>query len=105
MYTELVSMRERTKPKIHRTQRRYTFGCVGNAVCRLAFYTNLCDVLHEIRIFCIVERGSRRMQLAAWLKRHEGRPGVAQGAMAEQVVDVAVTSSRKAEAHAYEVWG
>lgn len=43
------------------------------------------------------------MQLSAWLKRHEGRPGVAQGAMAEQVLDVAVTGSRSAEAEAYEV--
>lgn len=44
-----------------------------------------------------------RMQLTAWLKRHEGRPGVAQNSMPEQILDVAVTGSRKAEADAYEV--
>ena len=44
-----------------------------------------------------------RMQLTAWLKRNEGRPGVAQSSMAEQIIDVPVTSSRVAEATAYEV--
>lgn len=43
------------------------------------------------------------MQITAWLKRHEGRPGVAQSSMSEQLVDVPVTSSREAEAAAYEV--
>lgn len=43
------------------------------------------------------------MQLSAWLRRHEGRPGVAQGSMAEQVINIAITSSRKGEAEAYEV--
>ena len=43
------------------------------------------------------------MQLTAWLKRHEGRPGVAQSSMVEQVIDVPVTSSRGAEEAAYEV--
>lgn len=46
-----------------------------------------------------------RMQLTAWLKRHEGRPGVAQGALAEQIVNVPVTSKRTGEANAYEVIG
>lgn len=46
-----------------------------------------------------------RMQLTAWLKRHDGRPGVAQSSMSEQLVDVAVTSSREAESAAYEVGG
>lgn len=45
------------------------------------------------------------MQLASWLKRHDGRPGVAQGALAEQIVNVPVTSRRAAEADAYEVLG
>lgn len=44
-----------------------------------------------------------RMQIAAWLKRHDGRPGVAQSSMSEQLVDVEVTSSRESEAAAYEV--
>lgn len=43
------------------------------------------------------------MQITAWLKRHDGRPGVAQSSMSEQLVDVPVTSSREAEAAAYEV--
>lgn len=43
------------------------------------------------------------MQLAAWLKRHETRPSVTQGAMAEELLDVPVTSTRAAEAEAYEV--
>lgn len=51
----------------------------------------------------LAKRGVLRMQLAAWLKRHEGRPGVAQSAMSEQLINVAVTGSRKAEAEAYEV--
>ncbi|CAM9759100.1 unnamed protein product [Scytosiphon promiscuus] len=45
-----------------------------------------------------------RMQIAAWLKRHDGRPGVAQSSMSEQLVDVEVTSSREDEAAAYEVY-
>eukprot|EP00903_Cladosiphon_okamuranus_P016531 g15251.t1 len=45
-----------------------------------------------------------RMQITAWLKRHEGRPGVAQSSIPEQIVDVSVTSSREAEAAAYEVY-
>lgn len=47
----------------------------------------------------------RRLQLSAWLKRHEGRPGVAQSSMSEQLLDVPVTASREAEAKAYEVGG
>eukprot|EP00752_Nemacystus_decipiens_P001572 g1533.t1 len=43
-----------------------------------------------------------RMQVMAWLKRHDGRPGVAQSSISEQIVDVPVTSSREAEAAAYE---
>lgn len=39
----------------------------------------------------------------AWLKRHDGRPGSAQSSISEQIVDVPVTSSREAEAAAYEV--
>lgn len=45
------------------------------------------------------------MQITAWLKRHDGRPGVAQSSISEQIVDVPVTSSREAEAAAYEVGG
>lgn len=43
------------------------------------------------------------MQLTAWLERHEGRPGMAQSSMEEQLLDIPVTASRKAEAEAYEV--